>query len=177
MPRVASQTIAKFPTDDESFIHAVAALMIRMGMRPIAARMYGYLLLSREPLSLDELVTGLGVSKSSASVATRVLERFGITRRFTTPGTKRVRYGISGQCDWYLAEQIRFFDSMGHLLKERATAHPRDRTSELLQGLGDFYLRLKAATEEVYNDKSRNAPPQFITAVSDRAQSTRQRQR
>jgi HTH-type transcriptional regulator, osmoprotectant uptake regulator len=177
MPRTAQQTIAKSPADDEAFIQEVASLMIKMGMLPIAARMYGYLLLSKAPLSLDELVTALGVSKSSASVATRALERVGIARRITTPGTKRVRYGISGPCAWYLARQIEFFDSMGHLLKGRANAHPRDRTSGLLQELGDLYLRLKAATETVYNHKSWNTAPQSVTALSDRARPKRPRER
>lgn len=177
MSRTAKQSIVRRPTDDEAFIQAVAALMIRMGMQPIAARMYGYLLLSNEPLSLDELVTGLGVSKSSASVATRVLERFGIARRFTEPGTKRVRYGISGRCDGYLVEQIQFFDAMGHLLKGRATTHPRDQTVGRLLELGDFYLRLRAATEEVYKDKGRIAAPQLEVVGSKRAQIARHRRR
>jgi hypothetical protein len=165
------------PSDDEAFIQAIAALLIPMGMQPIAARMNGYLLLSKEPLSLEELVAGLGVSMSSASVATRILERYGIARRFTEPGTKRVRYGISGRCDGYLAEQIRFFESMGRLLKGRAGAHPSADTSERLQELGDFYLRMRDAIGEVYGDeKSRSVRlrPNGI-AVSDRARSARQR--
>ena len=92
--------------DDEAFIEAVASLFIPMGMLPIAARMNGYLLLRKDPMTLDELVEALGVSKSSASVAARVLERYGIARRFTERGTKRVRYGASDWCDGYLAQQV-----------------------------------------------------------------------
>lgn len=61
MSRAALQTHGN-QTHDDAFIQAVGALLIPMGMPPIAARMNGYLLLSEEPLSLDELVAGLGVS-------------------------------------------------------------------------------------------------------------------
>jgi hypothetical protein len=178
MLRVARQSAAAHPTDDEAFIQTVAALFIPMGMSPIAARMNGYLLLSKAPLSLDELVSGLGVSKSSASVAARVLERYGIVRRFTEPGTKRVRYGISGRSDGYLATQIQFFESMRRLLTGRAAAYPNDDTCERFQELGHYYLRLRDAIGQVYNEMNRAARLQpDVVAVSGRARTTRQRRR
>jgi len=178
MLRAARQSAAAHPSDDEAFIQAVAALFIPMGMPPIAARMNGYLLLSKAPVSLDELVSGLGVSKSSASVATRILERYGIASRFTEPGTKRVRYGISGRCDGYLATQIQFLESMGHLLAGRAAAYPNDDICERFQELGRYYLRLRDAIGEVYNEMSRRARLRpDVVAMSARARTTRQRRR
>jgi hypothetical protein len=178
MSRAANQS-DDHETDDDAFIQAVGALLIPMGMPPIAARMNGYLLLSEVPLSLDELVTGLRVSKSSASVATRILERYGIARRFTEPGTKRVRYGISGRCDGYLAEQIQFFESMGRLLRARAAAHPSDDTSPRLQQLGDFYVRLRDAIGQVYIEKSGRdrRQPELVALSGGGARSARQRRR
>ena len=143
--------------EDERFVNDLASLLIPTGMPPIAVRIYGHALLRKEPASLDQIVDELGVSKSSASVAARLLERYGILRRLTESGTKRVRYAISGRCDGFIAEQIALFDSMGRLLKARAKAHPRDEASVRLDDLGSFYLRLRDALDEVYSDPDAGA--------------------
>ncbi len=137
-------------TDDETFIQQWASLLIPTGMPPIAARINAHLLLSKEPIGLDDLVERLGVSKSSASVAARVLERYGIARRVTEAGTKRVRYEISGRCDGFLAEQIQLFESLARLLKSRS-AHGDPETRARFRDLSDFYLQLRDAMAGVYS--------------------------
>ena len=170
--------LAPINDDDEAFIEAVASLFIPMGMLPIAARMNGYLLLRKDPMTLDELVEALGVSKSSASVATRILERYGIARRFTERGTKRVRYGISGWVDGYLAQQIQFLDSMAHLLKNRSAAYPKDPVSARLKGLSEHYMRYRDAINQVYNGPEREAPQRpVLVAISAPPRAPRQRRR
>ena len=164
--------------DDEAFIEAVASLFIPMGMLPIAARMNGYLLLRKDPMTLDELVEALGVSKSSASVAARVLERYGIARRFTERGTKRVRYGASDWCDGYLAQQVQFLDSMARLLQGRAAAYPRDPVFARLKGLSEHYIRYRDAINQVYNAREREPPRRpALVAVPSRPRVSRQRRR
>ncbi|TME15072.1 MAG: HTH domain-containing protein, partial [Chloroflexi bacterium] len=49
-------------------------------MPPSLGRIHGLLLLSDEPISLDEIAAKLGVSKTGASVVTRDLERVGAAR-------------------------------------------------------------------------------------------------
>src|ERR1700757_2096900 len=112
------------PDRNDPFIEELARIVIPMGMPPIAARMQGYIMLSPEPLSLDELVAGLGVSKSSASVAARLLERYGVVQCFTERGTKRVRYGVAARCAGFLEEQARFIGAMAALLQSTAAARP-----------------------------------------------------
>lgn len=137
------------PDGDDPFIEALARLIIPMGMPPIAARMQGYIMLSPEPLTLDELVAGLRVSKSSASVAARLLERYGIVRCYTERGTKRVRYGMAGHGGGFLAEQARFIGTMAHLLKNTARARPGDAASARLADMGRFYERVHEALDGV----------------------------
>lgn len=140
------------PEGDDPFIEALARLIIPMGMPPIAARMQGYIMLSPEPVSLDELVAGLKVSKSSASVAARLLERYGIVRCHTERGTKRVRYGVTARCAGFLQEQMQFIGTMADLLQGTATARPEAAAAERLADMGAFYARvheaLKAALSE-----------------------------
>lgn len=139
--------------DAQIFIQQLAALLIPRGMPPVAARMHGYLLLSKKPLTLDELVTGLGVSKSSASVAARLLERYGIARRIPERGTKRVRYEIFDRCAGFLSDQAQFLGKMSGLLTIWATAHPADPTSARLKDMAEFHLRVRDAIESVINEQ------------------------
>jgi DNA-binding IclR family transcriptional regulator len=135
------------PDGNDPFIEELARLIIPMGMPPIAARMQGYIMLSPEPLTLDELVAGLGVSKSSASVAARLLERYGIVRCHTERGTKRVRYGVAGHGAGFLAEQARFIGAMANLLKKTAAAKPDSSAAARLQDMGAFYGRVHEALD------------------------------
>jgi len=58
-------------------------------------RLYGYLLLSAEPVSLDRITSDLEISKSSASVAARLLEQYTLARRHGERGSKRALYEVS----------------------------------------------------------------------------------
>ena len=137
------------PDGNDPFIEALARLIIPMGMPPIAARMQGYIMLSPEPLSLDELVAGLEVSKSSASVAARLLERYGVVRCYTERGTKRVRYGMEGLGGGFLLEQMRFIGAMADLLKNAAAERRDGETSARLTDMAAFYARLHDALDGV----------------------------
>jgi hypothetical protein len=140
------------PDGNDPFIEELARLIIPMGMPPIAARMQGYIMLSPEPLTLDELVAGLGVSKSSASVAARLLERYGIVQCYTERGTKRVRYGVAGRCAGFLLEQVRFIGAMAALLQNTAASHPGAETSARLTDMGAFYARVHDALDAVFSE-------------------------
>ena len=65
---------------------------VRWGLAPTGGRIWGYLLLSPKPASLDLIARDLGISKSTASVATRQLEQFLLVRRSGQPGTRRALY-------------------------------------------------------------------------------------
>lgn len=138
--------MSKRPGDDP-FIEELARLIIPMGMPPIAARMQGYIMLNPEPVTLDELVAGLGVSKSSASVAARLLERYGIVRCHTERGTKRVRYGVAEMGGGFLLEQMRFIGAMAELLARTAAAQPEAGAAARLAEMGAFYARVHDALD------------------------------
>lgn len=70
-------------------------LYARYGMTPTFGRVFALLLVSDSPLSLDEIVVQLGISKTQASVATRDLERVGGANRLSTRGSRRILYEAS----------------------------------------------------------------------------------
>lgn len=133
------------PDGNDPFIEALAGVIVPMGMPPIAARIQGYVMLSPEPVSLDELVAGLKISKSSASVAARLLERYGILLCHTERGTKRVRYGVTENCAGFVLEQMQSFGTMATLLQNTAAARPKAPTAARMADMGAFYARMFAA--------------------------------
>lgn len=140
------------PDRNDPFIEALERLIVPMGMPPIAARMQGYIMLCPEPVSLDEIVDGLRVSKSSASVAARLLERYGILRCYTERGTKRVRYGVTEHCAGFLLEQMRSIGTMAALLRDAAGARRDDAVTARLKDMGAFYARVHTALEGVLSE-------------------------
>jgi DNA-binding transcriptional regulator GbsR (MarR family) len=102
------------------FIEDVARLLVPWGVPQAAARLYGYLLLFPEPVSLDRMTVDLGISKSSASVAARLLEKYRLALRHGERGSKRVRYEASYDYDGMLTEHNRLLDALADQLKSGA---------------------------------------------------------
>ena len=71
----------------------------RYGLALTVGRVFGLLLASDEPLSLDDIAAQLNVSKSGASLAARELERSGIVRRLGTAGSRRVLYEATNEME------------------------------------------------------------------------------
>jgi DNA-binding MarR family transcriptional regulator len=74
------------------FMDDLGHLYARFGLSVTFGRTFALLLLSEQPISLEDLAAQLEVSKSAVSVAARDLERAGIARRSTSPGSRRVLY-------------------------------------------------------------------------------------
>jgi len=56
------------PDRDDRFLDQMAMLMAPWGWPRPVGRMYGYLLLQDEPVTLDRIAADLGIAKSNASV-------------------------------------------------------------------------------------------------------------
>lgn len=106
------------------------------GLPRIAGRLTGYLLLSDEPRSLDDLAGALGVSKASVSTDARRLATKGLLQRSTRPGDRRDFYAIAP--DGFrttLQARIDFIHRLGALLRDAerqpgVTRATRDRIIE-----------------------------------------------
>ncbi|MBN1282193.1 MAG: MarR family transcriptional regulator [Proteobacteria bacterium] len=62
----------------------------------VGGQIYALLFLSEEPLSLDEIGSRLGVSKSNISINIRMLEEYGLVRKVWVKGSRK---------DYYAAER------------------------------------------------------------------------
>jgi hypothetical protein len=174
------------------FVDAVAALLEPWGMPHMEGRLYGYLIMSPAPVSLDQIVEDLGISKSSASVATRNLEEHRLARRFRVKGSKRVLYGASDDFAGRFSRQAALLKSLGRLLEEHAPRLALGKSAVRLSALSDFYVSMgnsmEAAIRELSERYSRLAgqgltpPPSLRKKSEDRGRlsidsSSKQRRR
>jgi DNA-binding MarR family transcriptional regulator len=107
---------------DQWFIEQMGLFAESDGLTRIGGRMFGALLVSEIPRSLDELAESLGVSKASVSTdARRLLER-GIVERVAHPGDRR---------DYYQLAPDFFALIMRHRVQRWATLHDLAAEMEL----------------------------------------------
>ena len=144
MPNKANKNLT---AAERRFVEDVARLLAPWGVPQAAARLYGYLLLSAEPVSLDRITADLEMSKSSASVAARLLERYTLARRHGERGSKRALYEVSDNYEGMLAEQDRLLQALAELLRSGAGAVASGTTHERLKEMAEFYQLMREAME------------------------------
>jgi hypothetical protein len=131
----------------ERFIEDVAQLLIPWGVPQTAARLYGYLLLCAEPVSLDQITNDVAISKSSASVAARLLEKYTLVRRRGERGSKRVLYEVSDNYQGMLSEQNRLLDALAQILGAGAGIAPSMAARQRLKTMAEFYIVMREAMD------------------------------
>jgi DNA-binding transcriptional regulator GbsR (MarR family) len=136
----------KLAAERKRFIEEMAGLLMPWGVPQTAARLYGYLLLNPDPVSLDRITSDLEISKSSASVAARLLESYTLARRRSERGTKRALYEASDSYERMLTEQNRLLDAMARLLRDNVDTAGA-RAGERLQEMADFYRVIREAMD------------------------------
>jgi len=129
------------------FIEDMARLLMPSGVPQAAARLYGYLLLCPTPASLDQISDDLEISKSSASVAARLLEKYTLARRCGERGSKRALYEASENYEGILSEQKRLLQAMAGLLQAGAHSASSGAVQDRLESMAEFYLATFDAME------------------------------
>ncbi len=76
----------------------------------VCGQIYALLLLSSEPLSLDDIVTELGVSKGNVSVNIRVLEDYKLVKKVWVKGTRKDYYEANATLPTKVIKE--FFDKI-----------------------------------------------------------------
>jgi DNA-binding transcriptional regulator GbsR (MarR family) len=77
---------------EDSTVAGLGRLAGFFGFSEVMGRLYGMLLLSPEPLSLDDLAEGLRISKGSVSMNMRSLERWGMAKEVWVRGERKKYY-------------------------------------------------------------------------------------
>ena len=134
--------------DRQRFIEDVTRLLIPWGVPPIAARLYGYLLLCPRPVSLDQITEDLGISKSSASVAARLLESYTLSRRHREPGTKRALYAVADDYENMIRQQNRLLGALAEQLDAGVRIVASKGVGARLAEMAEFYQLIRSAMED-----------------------------
>jgi predicted transcriptional regulator len=134
-----------FTSQQSSFVDEVAALLVPWGMSQVTARIYGYLLLRDEPVSLDQIAEDLEVSKSSASVSARILEQYLLAKRQGVRGSKRVLYSASDNYSGLFSEQSFLLGQMGTLLEQGKANIESRQTLARLEAMSKLYMGMQEA--------------------------------
>jgi len=77
---------------NDSTLDGLGQLADYFGYNKVLGKMYGALLLSPKPMSLDDLMAHLDISKASVSMNMRMLESIGLAREVWVRGDRRKFY-------------------------------------------------------------------------------------
>ncbi|HUN96001.1 MAG TPA: hypothetical protein VMU69_07150 [Bradyrhizobium sp.] len=144
--------------DRQRFMEDVARLLVPWGVPLVAARLYGYLLLCPRPVSLDRITEDLGISKSSASVAARLLESYTLSRRHREPGTKRALYAVADDYEAMIRQQNQLLDALAEQLNAGNGIVGSKEVNARLEEMAEFYRVMRGAMDDALRRWKRRRP-------------------
>lgn len=121
------------------FLNGVNQLCNKFGLNNIMAELYAVLYLSNKPMSLDDMVERLKISKGSASVNIRALERYGAVRRIWVRGSRR---------DHYEAET-----GISKVIMDRVKSMAQSRLSEIDDMINSSFQALNSVSSSDKEEK------------------------
>ncbi|MCY4147241.1 MAG: hypothetical protein OXE95_05175 [Chloroflexi bacterium] len=121
----------------ESMLDGLGQLADYFGFNKVLGQLYGTLLLSAEPLSLDDMMARLGISKASVSTNMRSLEHMGMARQVWVRGGSGRRKYYQAETDfWQIFTTIMSGREMREM--ERALLVMEENRQRISNSLGDL---------------------------------------
>ncbi len=116
---------------NESTVSGLGRLARFFGFSEVMGRLYGTLLMSPHPLSLDDLMERLQISKGSVSMNMRDLERWGMAKEVWVRGERKKYY--EGEPEFW------------QVIRSVLAGRERREVQTALQVLGDSVVKLQSA--------------------------------
>jgi DNA-binding transcriptional regulator GbsR (MarR family) len=120
---------------NESTVVGLGRLARFFGFGDVMGRLYGVLLLSPQPLSLDDLADQLDISKGSVSMNMRALERWGMAKEHWVRGERK---------KYYEAEH-----DLWQVIRNVLSSREKREVMLALQVLADSVEKLKSAENDL----------------------------
>ncbi|WP_317929673.1 hypothetical protein [Halioxenophilus sp. WMMB6] len=153
----------KTTTEQLRFIDDLSAALLPWGMPTGVGRLYGYLLLQEQPVSLDEMCEELEIAKSTASVSARELERTQLVTRHSVRGSKRVLYSVSEGNTSLMHDKVAMLGYLASTLLKRQNVATNTTASTRLNDMAGYCLALQKvlanALDELETDWNSVARP------------------
>ena len=137
------------------FIDDLAALLGAWSLPANAARLYGYLQIVNQPVSLDDIAKDLAISRSHAHTAAKLLESHANARRIAVRGTKRSLYVAADDPGAPLRKQVETLGRMAALINAHCDAVAEGAARSRLAQLAMFHKGLQKAMETVVAPEQR----------------------
>ncbi len=149
---------ATFQAVNASIIEGLGQLAGYFGFSKVMGQLFGVLVLSPEPLSLDDLMERLGISKASVSTTMRTMEHMGIVREVWIKDDRRKYYRAESDF-WQIlsnilrSRELRDVNKALHVLDDNAERlqeaipdmEPEDRQ------LAEYYLDRLSQLQEFFS--------------------------
>ena len=139
-------------TSRDHFIEGVSRIARFWGFPKAMGAIYGAVYLSPDPLTLDDLVRQVGVSKGAVSTNVRTLQRLQMIHKRVKVGDRKDYYEIApGAFETMMAKRVGVIHAMAGLAAEGVQAvgeepsAARNRLTEML----DFYLFMGEQIEQL----------------------------
>ncbi|HUR93241.1 MAG TPA: MarR family transcriptional regulator, partial [Gemmatimonadales bacterium] len=144
------------------FTDRMGLLFEAEGQPPIAGRIFGYLMVSDDPRSLDQLAEALDVSKASVSTNARRLADQGVLERVCRPADRHDYYAVapdlfSRTMEGRLRRWQRFTEAVGEARRTLPT--PSERVRGRLRGYETAYAYMVDAIGAAVDRWERRARP------------------
>jgi DNA-binding transcriptional regulator GbsR (MarR family) len=158
------------------FIEQIAVLLEADGLPRVAGRIFSTLLVSKEPRSLDDLASQLGVSKASISINVRLLEEKGTVERISRQADRRDYYRLSEDIlertlEQRIARWRRFHDAIASARQSCGIKEPVVRAR--LEAMDHVYRHMLDATSRALEEwrAARGQRPRGTSATQPPARS------
>ena len=138
--------------ETRQFIERMGLAVERLGLTRTFGRLFGLLMVAERPLSLDEMVGRLGVSKASVSTNARACEELGLARQVGVRGDRKDYYEVApGAFESVMAKRVGAIKAMSGLATEglQAVGDEPSAARERLAEMRDFYLFMGEQIEEL----------------------------
>jgi len=140
-----------------SIIEGLGQLASYFGFTKVMGQLFGVLMLSPDPLSLDDLMDRLGISKASVSTNMRTLEHMGIVREVWVKDDRRKYYRAEGDF-WRILtnilsnRELRDVNQALHVLEENAGQLQKasQEMDEEERKLAEFYIERLNTLQEFF---------------------------
>jgi len=133
----------KLEAAQHKFIESLGKLCDSFGLNKFVAQLYALLYLSEKPLSLDDMVEMLGVSKGNISLNIRELEKWGAVKNIWVKGSRK---------DYYEAEL-----DIKKVVLNKLRSSVEKRMAQVSNMLDEFSDIVKSADGEMTEDEKKIA--------------------
>ncbi len=136
-PGASRQLAGELQIVHDSMLDGLGQLADYFGFNKVLGQLYGTLLLSAEPLSLDDMMARLGISKASVSTNMRTLEHMGMVRQVWVRGGSGRRKYYQAETDfWQIFTTVMSGREMRDM--ERALSVMEENYQRIADSLADF---------------------------------------